>query len=99
MTTAVPRLALWEIACHAPGTKNDTRWARYFPLGLPTLGATDHVVRHVNSVSRFTTSSKPSNRNSPWSKRSIPGIRLHRPLRKSRAADYFNWRSEERRVG
>jgi len=63
------------------------------PSGYPTLGAGDHVVRRVNSVSRFTRSSKLSNRTSPCSKRSIRGIRLHRLLRKSRATDYSNWRS------
>jgi hypothetical protein len=86
-------LALWEIACHAPGTKIDPHRARYFPLWLPTLGATDLVARRVNSISRFTRSSKLSNRASPCSKRSIRGIRLPRLLRKSRATDYFNWRN------
>src|SRR5271165_5402518 len=93
MTTQFPRLALWEIACNAPGTKIDSHRARYFPLGLPVLGAGGHVVRRVNSVSRFTRSSRPSNRNSPCSKRSIHGIRLHRLLRKSPANDYLNWRN------
>jgi hypothetical protein len=36
-------LALWEIACHAPGTKIDSHRARYFPLGLPILSAGGHV--------------------------------------------------------
>ncbi len=62
-------------------------------IELVTLGAGDHVVLRVNSVSRFTRSSKISNRNSPCSKRSIRGIRLHKLLRKSRATDYFNWRN------
>ena len=35
------------------------------PSGYPLLGARDRVVRRVNSVSRFTRSSKLSNRNSP----------------------------------
>jgi hypothetical protein len=52
--------------------------ARYFPLGLPTLGVGDPVVPRVNSVSRSTRSSKLSNRKSPCSKRSIRGIRLHK---------------------
>jgi hypothetical protein len=91
--TRHPRLALWEIACHASGTEIDSHRARYFPLGLPTLGAGGHVVRRVNSVSRFTRSSRLSNRTSPSSKRSIRGIRLHRLLRKSRAIDYSNWRN------
>jgi hypothetical protein len=69
------------------------RIARYFPLGLSPLGARDHVVRRVNSVSRFTRSSKRSNRTSPCSKRSIHGTRLHKLLLKSRATDYFNWRN------
>src|ERR1700686_1274115 len=72
--------------------KIDSHRARYFPLGLPTLAAPDHVVRRVSSVSRFTRSSKLSNRTSHFSKRSIRGIRLHRLLRKSHAAGYFNWR-------
>jgi hypothetical protein len=82
-----------EIACHAPSTKIDSHRARYFPLGLPTLAAQDHVVRRVSSVSRFTRSSKLSNRTSPSSKRSIRGIRLQKPLRKSHATGYFNWRN------
>jgi hypothetical protein len=80
------------LAGHAPGTKIYLHRARYFPLGLPTLDARDHVVRRVNSVSRFTRSSRLSNRTSPCSKRSIRGIRLHKLLRKSRATDHFNWR-------
>jgi hypothetical protein len=60
---------------------------------LPTLGVGDLVVRRVNSVSRFTRSSKRSNRTSPCSKRSIHGTRLHKLLLKSRATDYFNWRN------
>jgi hypothetical protein len=64
-----------------------------FPLGLPTLAAQDHVVRRVNSVSRFTRSSKLSNRTSPFGKRSIRGIRLHTLLRKSHATDFFNWQN------
>src|SRR5882762_11117744 len=86
-------MGLWEIAGHAPGTKIDLHRARYFPLGLPTLGEGDHVVRRVNSVSPFTRSSKLSNRTSPCNKRSIRGIRLHRLWRKSRATDYFSWRN------
>ena len=62
-------------------------------IELVTLGAGDHVVLRVNSVSRFTRSSKLSSRTSPCSKRSIRGIRLHKLLRKSRATDYFNWRN------
>src|SRR5579871_2553635 len=85
------RLALWKIAYHAPGTKIDPHWARYFPLGLPTLGVRDHVVRRVNSVSRFTRSRKLSNRTSPYCKRFIRGMKLHMPWRKSRATDHFNW--------
>ena len=50
-----------KTACHAPGTKIDRHRARHFPLGLPTPGAGDHVVRRVNSVSRCTRSSKLSN--------------------------------------
>ena len=44
----------------------------------------------VNSVSRFTRSSKLSKRISPCSKRSLRGTKLHKPSRKSRATDYFN---------
>jgi len=73
--------------------KIDSHRARYFPLGLPTLGARGHIVRRVNLVSRFTRSSRPSNRTSPSSKRFIRGIRLHRLLQKSRAIDYSNWRN------
>jgi hypothetical protein len=86
-------LALWEIACHAHGTKIDPHRARYFPLGLPILGVGDRVVRRVNSVLHFTRSSKLSNRTSPCSKPSIRGIRLHKLWQKSRASDYFNWRN------
>jgi hypothetical protein len=67
---------LWEMDSHSPDTKIDPHWARDFPLGLHTLGSWDHVVRHVNSVSRFTRSRKLSNRTSPCGKRSIRGIRL-----------------------
>jgi hypothetical protein len=63
------------------------------PSGYRTLGAGGHVVRRLNSVSRFTRSSGRSNPISPSSKRSIRGIRLHRRLRKSRAIDYSNWRN------
>ena len=73
--------------------KIDPHRARYFPLGIPTRGARDHVARHVNSVSRFTRSSKLSNRTSPCSKRSVRGIRLHKLLRKGRASDYFKWQN------
>jgi len=44
----------------------------------------------VNSVSRFTRSSKLSKRISPCCKRSLRGTKLHKPSRKSRATDYFN---------
>jgi len=86
-------LALWKIAYHVPGTEIDPHRVRYFLLGLPTLGAEDHVVRRVNSVSRFTRSRKLSNRSSPCGKRSIRGIRLHVLWRKSRATDHFNCRN------
>ena len=86
-------MALWEIVCHAPGTKIDPHRARYFTLGLPILGVGDRVVRRVNSVLHFTRSSKLSNRTSPCSKLSIRGIRLHKLWQKSRASDYFNWRN------
>src|SRR5215469_5178996 len=82
----------WEITGHVTSTKIDSHRSRYFPLGLPTLGARDHVVRRVNSVLRFTRSSKLSNRNSRFSKRFIRGIRLQKLLRKTRAPDYINWR-------
>src|ERR1700747_1353187 len=49
-------MSLGEIACHPPPKKIDPHRARYFPLGLPTLGVEDHVVRPVNSVSRFAKS-------------------------------------------
>ena len=55
--------------------KNDPHRLQYFPLGLPALSPGDHLVRRVNSVSRFIRSSKLSNRTSPWCKRSIRGIR------------------------
>ncbi len=75
-------------------TKTDAHRARYFPLGLHTLGVGDHVVRRVNSVSRFTKSSRQSNHTFPCSKHCIRGIRLHKLLRKGRATDYFNWCNE-----
>jgi hypothetical protein len=64
-----------------------------FPLGRTTLGAGDHGVCAVNSVSRWTRYGRLSNRTFLCSKRFIRGIRLHRLLRKSRASDYFNWRN------
>jgi hypothetical protein len=63
------------------------------PFRLLILGGGDHVVRRVNSVSRFTRSSKLSNRTSPCGKRSIRGIRLHKPGRKSHVSDCFNWQN------
>ena len=80
-------------SCHTPGTKISPHRARYFPLGLPTLGAADQVLRPVNSVSRFTRSSKLSNRTSPLKKHCIRGIRLHKLWQRSRASDYSNWRN------
>ena len=56
-----------------------------FPLRRTTLGAGDHGVRTVNSVSLWTRYGKLSNRTFLCSKRCIRGIRLHRLLRKSRA--------------
>src|SRR5713101_3532281 len=91
MTTAVPALGFMGSCLSRSWYKIDPHRSRYFPLGLPTLGAGDHAVRRVNSVSRFTRFSKLSNRTSPCSKRSIRGIRLHRLWRRSRATDYFNW--------
>jgi hypothetical protein len=90
-------LALWEIASHSPDTKIDPHRARPFPLGLCTLGRSDHIVHRGNSVSRFTRSRKLSSRTSPSSRRSIRGIRLHMLWRKSRAADNFNWQNGVRR--
>ena len=66
---------------------------------LLTLGAKDHVVRRVNSVSHFTRTSKLSNRTSPCSKRSIRGIRLHGLLRKNRnrPLQLAKWHAREHR--
>jgi hypothetical protein len=71
----------------------DPHRARYFPLGLLTPGAGDHVVRRVNLVLRFTRSSRLLNRTSPCRKHSIPRIRLQKLLWKTHATDYFNWRN------
>jgi hypothetical protein len=55
-----------KLLVNASGTEIDSHRARYFPLGLPTLGAGGHIVRRVNSVSRFTRSSRLSNRTSSF---------------------------------
>jgi hypothetical protein len=60
------------------------------PSGCSLSAPWDHAVRRVNSASRFTRSSKLSNRIFPCSKRSLRGTKLHKPSRKSRATDYFN---------
>jgi hypothetical protein len=50
------------------------------------------AVRRVNSGSRYTNSSKQSNRNSLCGKRFLRGMRLHWLLRKSSAPGPCNWR-------
>ena len=86
-----PRLALWKIACHAPSAEIDSHRARYFPLGLgPTLGAKDHVVRRVNSVSHFTRSSKLSNRHLSLQQTLYSWNDIAQALAEGPASDYFN---------
>ena len=60
-----------------------------FPLGRTTLGAGDHGVRSVNSVSRWTRYGKLSNRTFFAANAVSVEFRLHRLLRKTRATDYF----------
>jgi hypothetical protein len=83
-TVSSPRRTARQRACQAAK-----------PLGVAqrTLGGGDHLVRPVNSVSRFTRSSKLSNLTSPCNKLSIRGIRLHELWRKSCATGPFNWRN------